>query len=368
MELTITARQGAGSSAAMGSGTVGLRAQLDAGKSKALERTAAQLYHDGKYTKIEQQQPMTPPSAPDRYEGKTIVENRPFGGITVSSIYGEDGRIVTTPSDANKRAMLGAPTHGFFYHDTDFLFDAAKEYSVLGENEIFRHRNIYDIGFIRDTLDLFTNGGYTEEDVALMERQMEHVVLELAQQVKKGESPDLSKLQSRLTVGGADVSIAQLLEFQKIGKELEGAFDTVTVGQLQTQKYAQMGIAKAVGSYYGSGRGQIGEMFSSAIDRLYDKGVAMIRQTYSAGAYQIGPWNQRQEDAVKVGLDIAQTLSKLDTSSKDHMIKDFSARSAAIRQMVQKHCDRFGVMPSHLGLAGDMAGLTKYFEQWMEKV
>lgn len=233
---------------------------------------------------------------------------------------------------------------------------------------MFRHRNIYDANFVRDTLDFFTNGSFTDSDVATVQNQMERVVYELSRQIKNGESPDLTKLQSKLTIGGADVSISQLLEFQKVGEELEGAFDTVTVGQLQTQNYAQMGVAKAVGDYYGNSRGQIGEMFSSAIDRLYDKGIAAIKQTYSCQAYQTGPWNARQEDAVNVGLDIADTLSKLDISNKINLRDDFTKKSALIKQMVQNHCSQFNIMTSHVGLAGDMVGLAKYFNQWMDNV
>lgn len=368
MSLAITG--GDKSPISMATNTVGLRVQMDTKKIKSLEATAAQLYRDGNYTQIttEHLQPTVPSPVPDRYEGKTIVENKPFGGITISSIYGEDGRFITTPDIANKRAKQGAPTHGFFYHDTDFLFRAAKEYSVLEENEVFRHRSINDINFVRDTLDFFTNGSFTEVDVARMQNQMEGVVYELAQQINNGESPDLTKLQSKLTIDGADVTISRILEFQKVGRELEGAFDTVTVGQLQTQKYAQMGAATAIGDYYGSNKGQIGEMFSSAITRLYDKGIAKIKQTYASCAYQVRPWNDRQEDAVKVGLDIAHTLSKLDTSSKANLNKDFAAKSAMIQQMVQNHCNQFHIMPSHVGLAGDMVGLAKYFSLWMDKV
>ena len=37
-----------------------------------------------------------------------------------------------------------------------------------------------------------------------------------------------------------------------------------------------MGIAKSLGNYYGSDKGEIGKLFSSAVDRLYEKGVAQV--------------------------------------------------------------------------------------------
>ena len=71
---------------------------------------------------------------------------------------------VFTAEDANKSAASGGATHGFFYRETDFLFSAAQEYTALGENEVFRHRNINDVNFVRDTLDFFTDGDYTQAE------------------------------------------------------------------------------------------------------------------------------------------------------------------------------------------------------------
>lgn len=348
---------------------VGIRAQMNTTKTKELEATAARLYHEGKYTPMtsEHLQPMESWPVPDRFEGKTIIENKGIG-IIIESTLTADGWPKITSDIANNSAKLGAPTHGFFYHDTNFLLSAAREYSNLEENEVFRHRNILDVNFVRDTLDFFTNGNFTSVDVALVQNQMEGVVHELAQKIKNGESLDLTKLQSKLTTGGADVTFSQVLAFQKVGKALEGAFDAVTVGQLHTQEYAQMGIAKALGDYYGSDKGQIGEMFSNAINRSYDKGIVKMKQTYATSAYLFRPWNARQKDAVDVGLEIANTFSKLDTSSEKNIKQDFAAKSSLIQQMVQNHCKQFNSAVSHVGLAGDMIGLTKYFNLWMDQV
>ncbi len=95
-------------------------------------------------------------------DGKTFVNNR-WDKIKVESRIGADGQFITFPDEANRSAANGAATHGFFYHTTDFLKEAAQKYSTLGENETFYFRDIQDGGFIRDTLDFLTNGNYTEQ-------------------------------------------------------------------------------------------------------------------------------------------------------------------------------------------------------------
>ena len=86
--------------------------------------------------------------AADTYDGKKVVENKGMGFIIETIQPG-----VFTAEDANKAAASGGATHGFFYRDTDFLFSAAQEYTALGEDEVFRYRNINDVNFVRDTLD-----------------------------------------------------------------------------------------------------------------------------------------------------------------------------------------------------------------------
>ena len=77
---------------------------------------------------------MFPNGAQVDEDGKTIVRNL-WGGIKVESRIGADGQFITFPDEANRSAAEGAATHGFFYHTTDFLKEAAQKYSTLGENE-----------------------------------------------------------------------------------------------------------------------------------------------------------------------------------------------------------------------------------------
>ena len=303
----------------------------------------------------------------DYYNGKTVVENKGMGFI-IETI----DPTIYTAEDANKAAASGGATHGFFYRDTEFLFSAAQEYTALGENEVFRHRNINDVNFVRDTLDFFTNGSYNQTDVNRIQDQMTAVVRELAQQIKDGGAPDLSKVKTTLTVGGTEVSISQLLDMQKTGRELSESFSGMTSGSLtahNTEAFAKMGIAKALGNYYGSDKGAIGQMFSQGMDRLYEKGIAEVKrahawaQTVSYGANTAG-----NRDAVKTELGLAELFSKMDTGSKSGLTQSFSSTLAQARSLVQQYCSQYNMPTTHVGLAGATVGIEKFFHTWMEKL
>lgn len=301
-------------------------------------------------------------------DGKKVIYNRPAGGLIVETM----NPAITTAEDANRSAAAGGPTHGFFYRSTDFLLDAAKEYATLGEDEVFYHRNIADVNFVRDTLDFFTDGNYSQGDVNAVQEQITGVVRELAQQLKNGERPDLNKLQSKLTIGGADVTISQLMEMQKVGKEMSAAFSDISSGSLNAQNiqsFANMGIAKAVGVQYGSSRGQIGELFSKAIDRMYEKSVAQVQRANDWGrSTRQSGYTSCTQNAVKTELNISELFSKMDTSSMVSLAKSFVATLSQARALVQQHCDQYGLLTSHVGLASATDGLMKQFQTWMDKL
>ena len=303
----------------------------------------------------------------DSYDGKKIVENKGMGLIVETIQPG-----VFTAEDANKAAASGGATHGFFYRKTDFLFSAAQEYTALGENEVFRYRNIDDVNFVRDTLDFFTNGNYTQADVNHMQDQMTAVVRDLAQQIKNGGEPDLSKVQATLTVGGAEVTISQLLEMQKMGREVSESFNGITSGSLtanNTEAFAKMGIAKSLGNYYGSSKGEIGKLFSSAVDRLYEKGVAQVEKAEAWGqTVSYAANTSANKDAVKTELNIADLFSKLDTSSKSNFAQSFSSALSQARTLVQQYCNQYNLLTSHVGLAGATDNISKFFQVWMDRI
>ena len=303
----------------------------------------------------------------DSYDGKTVVENKGMGLIVETIQPG-----VFTAEDANKSAASGGAAHGFFYRDTDFLLSAAKEYTALGEHEVFRHRNINDVNFVRDTLDFFTNGNYTQADVNRMQDQMTAVVRELAQQIKEGGSPDLSKVTTTLTVGGGEVSISQLLEMQKTGRELSESFSGITSGSLtghNIEAFAEMGMAKSLSSCYGRDKGAVGQMFSQGINRLYEKGMAQLEKADAwakSVSYAAGTSGNR--DAVKTERNIADLFSKLNTESKSGLIQSFSSALTQARALVQQYCTQYNLTTSHVGLAGATAGIEAFFQAWTNKL
>ena len=303
----------------------------------------------------------------DSYDGKKVVENKGMGLIIETIQPG-----VFTAEDANKAAASGGATHGFFYRKTDFLFSAAQEYTALNDNEVFRHRNINDVNFVRDTLDFFTDGNYTQADVNRMQDQMTAVVRELAQQIKDGGSPDLSKVKTTLTVGGAEVSISQLLDMQETGRGLSESFGGMTSGSLTAhniEAFAEMGIAKSLGNYYGSDKGEIGKLFSSAVDRLYEKGVAEVQRANTwAQTVSYGAKTSSNQQAVKTELGIADMFSKMDTGSKNGLIHSYSSTLAQARALVQQYCNQYNFPTSHVGLAGATAGIDKFFQAWINKL
>ena len=303
----------------------------------------------------------------DYYSGKTVVENKGMGFI-IETI----DPTVYTAEDANKAAASGGATHGFFYRKTDFLFSAAQEYTALGENEIFRHRNINDVNFVRDTLDFFTNGNYSQTDVNRMQDQMTSVVRELAQQIKDGGTPDLSKVKTTLTVGGTEVSISQLLEMQKTGRELSESFSGITSGSLtahNTEAFAKMGIAKALGNYYGSDKGAIGQMFSQSMDRLYEKGLDQVERGHAwAQTVTYGARTSGNRDAVKTELGLAKLFSQMDTRNKSGLVQSFSSTLAQARSRVAQYCSQYNLPTTHVGLAGATVGIEKFFQTWMERL
>ena len=303
----------------------------------------------------------------DYYSGKTVVENKGMGFI-IETI----DPTVYTAEDANKAAASGGATHGFFYRKTDFLFSAAQEYTALGGNEVFRHRNINDVNFVRDTLDFFTNGNYSQTDVNRMQDQMTSIVRELAQQIKDGGTPDLSKVKTTLTVGGTEVSISQLLEMQKTGRELSESFSGMTSGSLtahNTEAFAKMGIAKALGNYYGSDKGAIGQMFSQSMDRLYEKGLDQVERGHAwAQTVTYGARTSGNRDAVKTELGLAKLFSQMDTGSKSSLVQSFSSTLAQARSLVAQYCSQYNLPTTHVGLAGATVGIEKFFQTWMEKL
>lgn len=359
------------------SGEVGQKARLDAAQVQAVTEMVNRDYHAGKFDLFD-------PSICLNYDStntetsdlsktdKTVIQNRPTGWI-ITSI----DPYATTADDARKSEKAGGATHAFLYQSFDFLTDAAQEYATLGENEVFQHRNINDLSFIRDTLSFFTGedyykSGYIDEAQSTLMSQITDVVRELAQQIKAGEDLDLSKVKTTLSIDGSDVTIAHLMEMQQLGQKLSESFKNVSAGSLNgqnTEVFAKMGIAKSLGSYYGHNKGKIGAKFSSAIDQLYQRSIAQVQRGHIWSQSVIGSANTcGNQNAVKAELDIADIFSKLDISSKSNLSLSFSSTLSQMRAVVQQYCNQNGILPSHVGLAGSTDNISKFFQSQINKL
>lgn len=356
---------------------VGQKARLDAAQVQAVTEMVNRDYHTGKFDLFDPSICLNYDSADAETSDlsqtdKTVIQNRPTGWIiTTIDPY------TTTADDARKSEKAGGATHAFLYQSFDFLTDAAQEYATLGENEVFQHRNINDLSFIRDTLSFFTGedyykSGYIDEAQSTLMGQITDVVHELAQQIKAGEGPDLSKVKTTLSIGGSDVTIAHLMEMQQLGQKLSESFKNVSAGSLNgqnTEAFAKMGIAKSLGSYYGHNKGKIGAMFSSAIDQLYQRSIAQVQRGQIWSQSVIGSANTcGNQNAVKAELDIADMFSKLDISSKSNLSRSFSATLSQMRAVVQQYCSQNGIFPSHVGLAGATNNISNFFRSQISKL
>ena len=351
---------------------IGQTMAIGSEKIKQIEKSLNEKLRDGSLLKnavdlTDRFEPVSrPPLETTADDGKRIVENK-------SQLFfiEHNQPWATTSGMASNAAKSGWPTHGFLYEGTEFLTEAAKEYATLGDDEVFRHRNIWDGNFVNSTLDFFTNGNYTEDDVRRMQDQMTDLVRELGKQVRSGETLDFSKAQTKLTVGGVDTTLSELLDMQKTGRVISEDLDHISFGtDIYTKQFGQMGIAKAMGNAYGAASGELGAKFSTVVDRLYDNAMTMIqrnadeavgRSNDGTGIY----WPQNTSEVVKIDRQIADLFSKLDTSSKKAARIDFNLKMKQADALIQSYCSKHGLQPSWVTLAGDKDGLRKYMESWL---
>lgn len=314
------------------------------------------------------------PSTPkvDRYEGKRRVDNSDelsyftfFAGDPPEGSY-------DWASDLQRR---GAAIDSFCYLETDFLYEAAGRYATLADDEAFMHRAIDDTSFVDDTLNFFTGGNYTRDERVQMEDDITTIVEELAQQIKNGEAPDLSKLQTKLTVCGVDVSLTELMEYQKVGREL---MDSFQYGQLSAPlsganvaEHAKMGLAKSIAELYGSDKGELGKRFAEGIGRVYEKAVARQEKNASDDFWRDGYWSS---EAVDIQVDSAKLFGHMKTSSKESMTEDLSQKLNQLQSRIRAYCYSFGNQLAYnpygsvVNLNGTVRKIQDFFHSWMEKI
>lgn len=311
------------------------------------------------------------PARVDRYEGKHVVDNSSERRLDITALDGPRG----SAGWARGLQSRGAAIHAFCYEETGFLFDAAKRYAALNDNETFLLRTIDDSAFVHSTLHFFTGGNYTHDDSQALRKQVTVIVEELAQQIKGGEEPDLSKLQNTLTIGGIDVSITELMEYQKVGRELTDSFQ---YGSLRAPLsggcvagHAKMGLAKSIAELHGSDKGELGRRFSDGMARLYDKALARQVKNASSDFWKEGFWSR---EALDIQVDSAKSFGNMDSGSKESITKDFSQKLNRLESRIRAYCYTFGNScwydpnGSCVDLNGTVKDIQDFFQSWIERI
>jgi len=311
----------------------------------------------------------------DRYEGKTIVENE--NKNTGMTVYYVDPKAFEGSSFwASKAENRGAAIHTFFYQETNFLEEAAKEYAVLEDDEMFRYRDIDDGSFIQETLRFFTGKHGTDKDREEMKHSMENVVMELSRMIRNGEEADINKVQSKLTVAGVEVSMAELMEYQQMGRKIASSFLGASMGTLDSGKIAgaaEVGIAKAMGNLYGSERGELGKMFSDGIDRLYEKAIANREKSAQASLQN---WHSTPSlnEALDLEVDLSKLFAGMDTSSREGIVVSFQNTLSRAKSSVLSYCYKYGGSYIYNPFGG-MIDLNKaanqtqsFFQSWLDRI
>lgn len=308
----------------------------------------------------------------DRYEGKRRVDNSDELSFITYRVGDAPKGSYAWASDLQRR---DAAIHSFCYLDTDFLYEAAGRYATLADDEAFMYRAIDDTDFVSDTLNFFTGGDYTRADTVKMEDEITTIVEELAQQIKNGEAPDLNKLQNKITIGGVEVSLIELMEYQKTGKEL---MDSFQYGQLSAPLsganvagHAKMGLAKSIAELYGSDKGELGKRFSEGIARVYEKAVARQEKDASDDFWRDGYWSS---EAVDIQVDSAKLFGHMKSSSKESLAEDLSQKLNQLQSRIRAYCYSFGNQLAYnpygsvINLNGTVKKIQDFFQAWMEKI
>ena len=191
----------------------------------------------------------------------------------------EKGRLGLTNDSSNQEindAVKPSYSHDFFMQDAaDIITSAADKYAAFDSDLSYWYWND-DTNFIKDTLDFFTGGKYTQENTDSFEKQLLELFKELSERMKTGEDADLYSLTSKLTIGDEDITLGQLLDFQKAAQEAYAGF-YVTYDMADEAKIAQVEAARDNAIAFAQDKGALGEMFAKAISDLADKRLEYLR-------------------------------------------------------------------------------------------
>lgn len=260
------------------------------------------------------------------------------------------------PYDPNE--VSSRPTMHLFLRQTGkYLAEAAKEIANTGKvsSEYF-----YDVdrrSFAIDALDFFTGGNYTDKDVETLKGQLDQMVRELAEQVKAGQEMDVSKVKTKLTGGGVETTAADLFQLQKMGRIFDDEC-TIYCGSLISADYGATGVAYAAAKKMAASHGELGKMFGKTIDRLFEK----YRENFLKETTKIIETESPKEcltkylDALNSGQEILDAYANIDFGDPSAMAQAHSKAS----NIVQQHCNRFGLSFESKPIASYEAEIEKY--------
>lgn len=228
--------------------------------------------------------------------------------------------------------------HDFLRQDGGTLIDAAQHLAAKGAITSEVCRTDLD-AFVKDTLDFFTGGQYTEQDISVLRDQVDQVVRELAEQRKAGKEMDIRQVQTRFTIAGADTSAADLFQFHKVGRILEDSLREHG-GTLNIVEYGKTGVTVAAAKKFAAAHGELGAMFHQTVDRLYAQHRKMLYDTQhkliDSGHY----WNPALfHDSSVTGLEILDVYAKADFGDPASLAQ---AHRTASHKVLQ-HCHRFNL-------------------------
>lgn len=317
-------------------------------------------------------QPLSGVPRVDRYEGKRLVDNSDELCFLEVHVGDAPRGSYDWASDLQRR---GAAIDSFCYLETDFLYEAAVKYATLADDEAFMYRDIDDEEYIGDTLNFFTGGNYTYADRVRMEDEITTIVEALARQIKNGEAPDLSKLENKITVCGVETSLTELMEYQKVGRELMDSFQygalNAPLSGASVAEHAKMGLAKSIAELYGSDKGELGKRFAEGIARVYEKAVARQEKLASKDHWHDGYWSR---EAVDIQVDAAKSFGSMKSGDKETLKRDFSEKLNQLQSRIRAYCYAFGnqfwydANGSAVNLNGTVKKIQDFFQSWMKKI
>jgi hypothetical protein len=233
-----------------------------------------------------------------------------------------------------------------FFHTSsdDFLLEAAKQYATISDTQEFKYRPTKDSAYVETAVNWFCGDKATDEDYQAMRDSIDKIVRELASQIKNGESPNLSTLKNKLSIGGNKISVSELESVKKTYYKLEKGVKDLSFGSASIVEFAMKGVRNAVASLYsnnllGNSDTECAAGFKRLMDKSCESNLKVCREAYdtmSSEGRTSADLNSRSDP------EIYELFSGLDTSSKANTISDFNKKLGTLDSILlnQFHMDK----------------------------